>query len=77
MYITSSDCLVCFSADEDDIGLYAAGSLEITLPNSELGPTFSHMMAEQFQMIKDGDRFFFCNDQNNFEDGNHPHFVLY
>jgi len=44
-----------------DIDLYVAGILEKHLPNSELGPLFSCLVAEQFRRLKYGDRFFYEN----------------
>ena len=40
-----------------DIDLYIAGIIENHLPNSELGPLFSCLAAEQFRRLKFGDRF--------------------
>jgi len=44
-----------------DIDLYLAGIIEYHLPNSELGPLLSCIIAEQFRRLKYGDRFFYEN----------------
>jgi len=47
----------------DDIDLYPAGLAEQALPGGILGPTFSHMIGDQFRVIKDGDRFFYTHSK--------------
>jgi len=47
----------------DDIDLYPAGLAEKALPGGILGPTFSHMIGDQFRVIKDGDRFFYTHSK--------------
>ena len=47
----------------NDIDLYPAGLAEAALPGGILGPTFSHMIGDQFRVIKDGDRFFYTHSK--------------
>jgi peroxidase len=46
----------------DEIDLYLAGMAEKVDPSSGiLGPTFMHIVADQFARMKEGDRFFYEN----------------
>ena len=45
----------------NDIDLYAGGVAEKHLPNLQVGPTFSCIIKRQFEVIRDGDRFFYDN----------------
>lgn len=45
----------------DEIDVYPAGLSETPLPGAILGPTMTFFVAEQFRMLKDGDRFFFTH----------------
>ncbi|KAM7295326.1 peroxidase [Ixodes scapularis] len=42
-----------------DIDLFSAGISEYTVPGTAVGPTFSYIVADMFQKLKFGDRFFY------------------
>ena len=45
----------------NDIDLFAAGISEKHVAGSELGPTFNCLIGDQFQRVRDGDRYFYKN----------------
>ena len=47
--------------DVDDIDLFAGGISEKHVENLEIGPTFSCIISQQFQALRDGDRFYYEN----------------
>lgn len=47
----------------DDIDLFVGGLLEA---NEGLGPVFKQIILEQFTRIRDGDRFWFENEENGY-----------
>ena len=47
----------------NQIDLWIAGISETSAPDQLLGPTFSAIVADQFTRSRDGDRFFYSNDE--------------
>lgn len=45
----------------EDVDLYIGGNLEVPVVGSILGPTMHCLVREQFQRLRDGDRFFYTN----------------
>ena len=45
----------------DDIDLFAGGISEKHMDNLQVGPTFNCIMSQQFQALRDGDRFYYEN----------------
>jgi hypothetical protein len=45
----------------NNIDLWVGGLAETHLPGSSVGPTFSRIIADQFQRLRDGDRFWYQN----------------
>lgn len=56
----------------DDIDLYTGALAEKPLPNALVGPTFSYIIAEQFDRIMKGDRYWYeyQGEDGSFTDGN-------
>lgn len=50
----------------EDCDLSVCGALENHIPGSITGPTFTHIVTEQFYRYRVGDRYFFENGENNF-----------
>ena len=46
-----------YGDNPDNIDLFVGGLLEDTLPDSQLGPTFRCIIGNQFQRLRDGDRY--------------------
>ena len=46
----------------DDIDLFIAGVSERHAKGALVGPTFQGILADQFQKLKRGDRFFYSHD---------------
>jgi hypothetical protein len=49
----------------NDINPFIAGLAEDHVPGSDLGPTFQAILVDQFQRLRDGDRFFYLNESFN------------
>ncbi|XP_058835456.1 peroxidasin isoform X2 [Topomyia yanbarensis] len=47
----------------DNIDLWVGGILEDQLPGAKVGPLFMCLLVEQFKNLRDGDRFWYENDQ--------------
>ncbi|XP_055621397.1 peroxidasin isoform X2 [Toxorhynchites rutilus septentrionalis] len=47
----------------DNIDLWVGGILEDQLPGAKVGPLFTCLLVEQFKKLRDGDRFWYENDQ--------------
>ena len=50
------------------IDAFEGGLSEYPLPGSDVGPTFQAIMADQFRRLRDGDRFFYLNENLNPEE---------
>ena len=55
--------------DENDIDFFASGTLEKNVRGGIIGPTFSCVVASQFQKLKKGDRFWFERADSGFTTG--------
>jgi len=54
----------------DTIDLFEGGLAEHHVPGSDVGPTFHMIMVDQFERLRDGDRFFYLNQQFDTEETN-------
>ncbi|GAB5389207.1 MAG: hypothetical protein Alpg2KO_21750 [Alphaproteobacteria bacterium] len=50
---------LAYGGDVTKIDLWVGGLAEDSLDGSMLGPTFHHIILDQFERLRDGDRFFF------------------
>ena len=48
--------------DVNHINLFVGAMSEYHAPNVVVGPTFSYILKEQFERLRDGDRFFYKNN---------------
>ncbi|XP_013392746.1 thyroid peroxidase [Lingula anatina] len=56
--------LIKLYSHPDDVDSFTGGLLEEPLPAAGVGPTFGCIIAEQFQRLRVGDRFWFENKEN-------------
>jgi len=52
----------------DTIDLFEGGLAERHVQGSDVGPTFHTIMVDQFERLRDGDRFFYLNEHFNTEE---------
>jgi peroxidase len=52
----------------DDVDLYIGGVMESPVPGTQLGPTMHCLIRQQFEALRNGDRFFYTNP-GQFTDG--------
>ncbi len=52
----------------EDVDLYVAGNMESPLEGTLMGPTFHCLVREQFERLRDADRFFYTNPDQFTED---------
>jgi len=50
-----------YNGNKTKIEIFPGGLLEALVPDGLVGPTFHCLIKEQFQRLKDGDRFFFTH----------------
>lgn len=55
------DKLRALYGDVDNIDLWVGGLAEDHVPGSSVGPTFRRIIADQFERLRDGDRFWYQN----------------
>lgn len=48
-----------YTRNEHDIDLFVGGLSEARLPNALIGPTFACVVAQQFDYLRNGDRYFY------------------
>ncbi len=54
----------------DNIDPFEGGLAEDHAPGSDMGPLFTRILATQFARLRDGDRFFYLNENFNFDEQN-------
>jgi len=64
-FLTNTDVELLQSVydDVDDIDLFVGATLEENLNDALLGPVFTCIIGDQFQRLKEGDRFYFENGE--------------
>jgi Animal haem peroxidase len=60
---TTAARLAAIYGSVDDVDAFVGMSTEAHVPGTEFGPLELAMWAQQFQALRDGDRFFYGNDQ--------------
>ena len=68
--------LASFYGGYNQIEIFPGGMLETPLPGRLVGPTFSCLLARQFESLKKGDRFFFTHQKTSCCESNCQRFTL-
>jgi len=58
------DRLMDVYGDSDDIDAFTGGLAERSQDDGEVGPLFAEIIRQQFELLRDGDRFFFTHKED-------------
>jgi hypothetical protein len=64
----ASELAAAYPGGVDTIDAFEGGLAEDPVPGSDVGPLFQAIMVNQFQRLRDGDRFFYLNESASAEE---------